>query len=117
MNQGSHDLGGSASRGKGSAYRGRGSACLHFIQGGLHLREGVCIKGEVCIQGEGGLHSGEGSASRGLPASRGGGCADPLSPLEPGKWAVRILLECFLVLLSSTLNLFNKSITSNYRQI
>ena len=44
-------------------------------------------------------YPGEGSASKGgmSPYWGGGGWAEPPSP-ELGKWAVRILLECFLVL-------------------
>ena len=59
-----------------SAYRGRGSA---YKRGG-----GLLMGGAVCLQGEGS------AAYR-----RGFGRTTP--PPEPEKWAVCILLECFLV--------------------
>ena len=117
-----HMTGGSTSRGRGSAYRGRGlayrgkgSACLHCIQWGLHLG------GRGLHQG-GGLHPGGGVRIWGDACIQGvvqipSGSRHPPSQPELGKRAVHILLECFLVLLSSTLIFFNKSITSIASQI
>ena len=89
---------GSASRGKGSASRGRG---LHSGGGGLHPRgsasrpKSSASRGKgVCIQGKGDLHPGGGVYIHrvcmrwGIPP-----------PPELGKRAVRILLECFPVVL------------------
>ena len=67
------------------------------VHGGFCLLQGDCIQR--------GLHP-DWSASRGVgqtpqSAYRGGGSVSRLvgqnSPLDPGKWAVRIILECFLV--------------------
>ena len=60
----------------GSSYRGMGSASREAA--GLH-------------PGRGGLQPGGGGLHR------RGALADPLPPPELGKWAVRMLLECFLV--------------------
>ena len=55
---------------------------------GLHLRE-VYLQG-VCIQGEGGLYPGWSSSA---------GSTQPPPPPQLEKWAVCILLACFLVVM------------------
>ena len=109
MHHRSHDqhLGGGGLHPGGSA--SRGGVCIQ-VEEGLHPGEGVCIKEEGSASKGLGLNLGEGSASRGWEsasrgrgspsrgwgsASRGEASASP--PPELGKWALHILLECFLV--------------------
>ena len=86
--------------GKGSASRGRKSASRESALGGLHPGRGFTSRGSSS-KGGGGLHpEGTGSASRGREDCIQGGLGR--HPLEPEKWAVHILLECFLVTIFST---------------
>ena len=67
------------------------------VGGGCLLGRGLCIQGlRVCIQRARGLHLGGGSTPRGWE-SVSGGVGRPLFRNQK-KWAVRILLECCLVI-------------------